>query len=73
MPKTTKMTIHAKGMDISVLSSIKEADYISITDIAKYKSDAPDDVIKNWLRNRETIEFLGLWEQLNNPDRKSVV
>ncbi|MDL2318438.1 KilA-N domain-containing protein [Eubacteriales bacterium OttesenSCG-928-A19] len=72
MAKTTKMMIHAKGLDISVLSSVKESDYISITDIAKYKSDAPDDVIKNWLRNRETIEFLGLWEQLNNSEFKPV-
>ena len=45
---------------------------IYITDIAKYKSDAPDDVIKNWMRNRDTIEFLGLWEQLNNPEFKPV-
>ena len=45
---------------------------MSLTDIAKYKSDAPDDVVKNWLRNRETIEFLGLWEQLNNPNFKPV-
>ncbi len=36
--------------------------------IAKYKSDAPNDVIKNWMRNRETLEFLGLWERLHNPD-----
>ena len=50
-----------------------EDDYICITDIAKYKesSDA-NDIIKNWLRNRNTIEFLGIWEQLNNPDFKPV-
>ena len=48
-------------------------DYICITDIAKYKSSvATDDLIKNWLRNRNTIEFLGIWEQLNNPDFKPV-
>lgn len=70
MPKTSKMTIHAKGVEISVLSSVKESDYISITDIAKYKSDDPTAVIQNWLRNRETIEFLGLWEKLNNPNFK---
>jgi hypothetical protein len=68
MPKTTKSTITAKGFDIAIQTSAHQIDYISITDIAKYKSSAPDDVIKNWLRNRSTIEFLGLWEQLNNPD-----
>ena len=52
---------------------IKEDDYISITDIAKYKdnSDA-NDIIKNWFRNRNTIEFLGIWEKLNNQDFKPV-
>ena len=64
---------------ITVLSSeiatlkIREEDYICITDIAKYKDDAlANDIIKNWLRNRNTIEFLGVWEQLNNPDFKPV-
>ena len=59
---------------ITVLSSeiatlkIQEEDYICVTDIAKYKDDAlANDIIKNWLRNRNTIEFLGIWEQLNNP------
>ncbi|MCZ0860125.1 KilA-N domain-containing protein [Methanocorpusculum sp. MG] len=41
---------------------------ISLTDIAKYRTDELADVIKNWMRNRDTIEFLGLWETLNNPD-----
>ena len=49
-----------------------EEDYISLTDIARYVSDEPKDVVKNWLRNRETISFLGLWEQLNNPNFKGV-
>ena len=65
-------SIHAKGTDIAVLSNGNSDDYISLTDIARYKSDAPDDVIKNWMRNRDTIEFLGLWEQLNNPEFKPV-
>jgi hypothetical protein len=43
-----------------------------LTDIAKYKSDEPNDVIKNWIRGRDTIEFLGLWESLHNPDFKPV-
>ncbi len=46
-----------------------EEDYICITDIARYKdSDRTDDLIRNWIRNRNTIEFLGIWEQLNNPN-----
>lgn len=53
--------------DVSIYA-YNEADYICITDIAKYKSsDKTDDLIRNWLRNRNTIEFLGIWEQLNNP------
>ena len=69
MPTQKKFrdSIHAKGTEIAVLSTGDANDYISLTDIARYKSDAPDDVIKNWMRNRDTIEFLGLWEQ----DRKS--
>jgi hypothetical protein len=51
----------------------KEEDYICITDIARYKNlDRTDDLIRNWLRNRNTIEFLGIWEQLNNPEFKPV-
>ena len=49
-----------------------EDDYISLTDIAKYKSDEPKIVIHNWLRNKNTIEFLGLWEKLNNPNFKGL-
>jgi len=46
-----------------------EEDYICITDIARYKeSDRTDDLIRNWIRNRNTIEYLGIWEQLNNPN-----
>ena len=74
MPTQKKFrdSIHAKGTEIAVLSTGDANDYISLTDIARYKSDAPDDVIKNWMRNRDTIEFLGLWEQLNNPNFKPV-
>jgi hypothetical protein len=64
--------INAKGIEIAIRTSANQMDYISITDIAKYKSNAPDDVIKNWIRNRATIEFIGLWEQLNNPNFKPV-
>ena len=64
-----KSTINANGIEIRV-SSTNESDYISLTDIAKYRSDDPNAVIQNWLRNRNTIEFLGLWENLNNPNFK---
>lgn len=58
--------------EITVLK-IEDEDYICITDIAKYKDNIlANDIIKNWLRNRNTIEFLGIWEQLNNPDFKPV-
>ncbi|HKM41430.1 MAG TPA: KilA-N domain-containing protein [Methanocorpusculum sp.] len=65
--KPYKDVINANGREITVLSSGTDNDYLSLTDIAKYKSSEPNDVIKNWLRNRDTIEFLGLWELLNNP------
>jgi hypothetical protein len=55
------------------MSSQNGIEYICITDIARFKnSDHTDDLIRNWLRNRNTIEFLGIWEQLNNPDFKPV-
>lgn len=65
-------TINVKGSVIAV--SRKELDdFISLTDIARYKNpDEPIDVIKNWLRNRSTVEFIGLWEQLHNPVFKAV-
>jgi len=59
--------INVKETEISFYKQ-KEEDYICITDIAKYKDTRTDDIIKNWLRNRNTIEFLGIWEHLNNPD-----
>ena len=62
-----RTTIDVQGAAITVLS-YKEEDYICVTDIARFKSvEHPDDLVRNWLRNRNTIEFLGIWEQLNNP------
>jgi hypothetical protein len=56
-----------------VLYEDNKQHYISLTDIARYKNPVePKDVVKNWMRSRTTIEFLGLWEQLNNPDFKGV-
>lgn len=51
-----------------MIISINKNDYISLTDIAKYKSDDPTAVIGNWMRNRNTIEYLGIWESLYNPN-----
>lgn len=67
--KNVHSVIHADGIDIAVVTSIgNEDDYISLTDIAKYHNpELPGYVIQNWMRNRSTIEFLGLWEKLNNP------
>ncbi|MDF1589353.1 MAG: KilA-N domain-containing protein [Gammaproteobacteria bacterium] len=61
-------------LDQEISTNTKDGiEYISITDIARYKnSERTDDLIRNWLRNRNTIEFLGIWEQLNNPDFKPV-
>ncbi len=67
-----KDVIHAKGFDIGIYTIDYENEFISLTDIAKYKSNDPNDVIKNWMRGRETLEFLGLWESLHNPDFKPV-
>jgi len=65
-----KINVH--GQDIS-LQTVAEEDYISLTDIARYKNQAhTDDLIRNWLRNRNTLEFIGIWERLNNPAFKPV-
>ena len=68
--KAVKETIHAKGMDIGIYTTDFENEFISLTDIAKYKSDDPNATICNWMRNRETLEFLGLWESLHNHSFK---
>jgi hypothetical protein len=70
MKKNTKTIIEVKGSAISILSQGSD-DFISLTDIAKFKEpDRADHVIQNWMRNRNTVEFLGIWEGLNNPDFK---
>ena len=52
---------------------IGKVDYISLTDLARYKNPIePKDVIKNWLRAKTNIEFLALWEQMHNPNIKGV-
>jgi len=67
-----KTEIIVKGISISLIKKDSK-DYISLTDIAKYKNKGnPNVLILNWLRNKNTIAFLGLWEQLNNPNFKPV-
>jgi hypothetical protein len=61
--------IKVENTEITIVS-VKETDYISLTDIAKYKTDDTSAVIANWMRNRNTIEFLGIWETLYNPNFK---
>ena len=72
MTTAKKDSLSAKGVSIQVYTEDFKNDYISLTDIARYKSDEPSDVIKNWMRRKDTIEFLGLWESLNNTNFNSV-
>lgn len=73
MTQNKKNTIEVRGITITVLHS-QENDFISLTDIAKTKENdsRAADVIKNWIRTRSTLEFIGTWEQLYNPDFKVV-
>lgn len=65
-------SINVKDQTVSIIR-VNNEDYISITHIARFKnSKEPKDVVKNWLRNRSTIEYLGLWEKINNPEFKGV-
>lgn len=68
MAKNKKIAV--KGTEIAIFKA-KMDDYISLTDIAKYKDAShTDSIIQNWLRNRNTIELLGFWEQMYNPNFK---
>jgi hypothetical protein len=65
--------INVKNTNLTIIQ-IHDKDYICITDLARYKNAThTDDVIKNWLRNRNTIELLGIWEYLYNPDFNPVI
>ena len=73
MSKVKKDTIEVKGFAIQIYTEDFRNDYISLTDIARYKNvHEPKDVVKNWLRVQDTIEFLGLWETIHNPNFKGV-
>ena len=64
--------IEVKGTEITVFNR-GERDYISLTDIARHRdAERSDYILQNWLRNRSTIEFIGLWEQIHNPKFNSI-
>lgn len=68
-----KDTITAKGFAIQVYTEDFRNDYVSLTDIARYKNkEEPNVVVANWMRNYSTIEYLGIWERLNNPNFKPI-
>ena len=69
----TKKKIIVKDTEIVILSEKSKDDYISLTGIARYRdAERSDYILQNWLRNRSTIEFIGLWEQFNNPGFNSI-
>ena len=71
MSKKEKIVV--QGTEITLFIKPDGKDYISLTDIAKYRNSIePFSVINNWIRSRSAIEFIGLWEQLNNPDFKPI-
>lgn len=64
-----KETLNVKGVEVGIYTEDYRNEYISLTDIAKYKNaDDPRFLIQNWMRNRDVIEFLGIWEMLHNPE-----
>ncbi len=70
MQNNVKDTINAKGIEIRLYPSEHNDEYISLTDIARYRSDDPNYTIRHWMRSKETLAFLGLWEKLHNPTFK---
>ena len=73
MAKTIKTdVIHAAGIDIGIYTTDFKNEFISLTDIARYRSIDPRITIHNWLRGRDVVEFLGLWEVLHNPNFKRI-
>ena len=69
MAKVKSDTLHVQGINVGIYTEDYQNEYISLTDIARYRnSDDPRFAIQNWMRNRNTIEFLGLWETLHNPN-----
>ncbi len=68
---TKKITV--QDTEMSVIFNKDVDDYICLTDMARFKDrERTNYVIQNWIRSRSTIEFIGIWEQLNNPNFKSI-
>ena len=67
-----KRKIEVQGTEIVIYAANNE-DFISLTDIARYRdADRSDYILQNWMRNRSTIDLMGLWEQFNNPEFNSI-
>jgi len=70
MKKPAKASIEVRGTVVNIVTQ-NEEDYICLTDIARFKDpERTDYLISNWMRNRNTVEFLGIWEQLPHPHRR---
>ncbi|MBX2888161.1 MAG: KilA-N domain-containing protein [Ferruginibacter sp.] len=66
-------TLNVKGIEIVIITENNKDEFISLTGIARYRdAERSDYILQNWLRNRSTIEFVGLWEQFNNPNFNSI-
>ena len=65
------LTVRIEQIDVSI-KTVNEQAYISLTDLARAKSEEPKDVIANWMRLKNTIQLLGFWELRHNPDFKGV-
>lgn len=72
MRNSFQEVMHIQGINVAIRGGEGVDDFISLTDLARHKADDPSDAIRNWMRNRNTIEFLGVWETINNPDFKPV-
>jgi hypothetical protein len=70
MAKDNKTTINVQGSAISILSK-KDDDYISLTDMVR-NFEGSGALIEQWLKNKDTVMFLGIWEQINNPTFNSL-
>jgi hypothetical protein len=73
MNKEFQEKMNIQGLEITVVSQGNDNDYISLTDIARKKDgEYPSYAIQNWLRNKNTLQYLGVWENLYNPDFNSI-
>jgi hypothetical protein len=66
-----RLNISVQGLDVSLVDQ-EDQDFISLTDIAKKKDNRSEIIIQNWMKNRSTVEFLGVWESIHNPDFKHI-